>query len=127
MVDEVKHLLTKILQLVRKNKIMELQHYQLIAPNRLMDSETYIKKKIQPWLVWLSWLEHTQKGGRFSSQSGTYLGCGFGPHVRACTAGNKPINVSLWHLLLSLFLSLSPPSLKINEKKCLQVRIKINK
>lgn len=40
MADEVKHLLTKIPQLIRKIKIMELQHDELTAPNKLMDIET---------------------------------------------------------------------------------------
>ena len=67
-------------------------------------------ESISPSLArWLSWLEHHpvyQKIGGFTPGQGTHLGC-----KSDCWSGRygkQPVDVSLSHWCLSVFLSLSP-------------------
>ena len=78
---------------------------------------------LDPWPLWLSWVEHPVDGKvvGWTPSSGTYLGCGFDPWVRAHRR-EQLVNVSLSNPCLSLSLSLYTPLplSKSNEKNVLR-------
>ena len=78
-------------------------------------SDKFIKN-FQPWLVWLSWLEHppiNQKVMGSIPSQGTCFGGRFGPWFRACARGNWSMFLS--HIDVYLPPSLPSPLSKINK------------
>ena len=84
------------------------------CPN-MSSGEDYKKKKtknkkLQPWLVWLSWgLSHKTKGRRFNSQSGHMPGLWVQSPIRAHTIDVFLLCQRFSPTLMFLYLSLPTP------------------